>query len=50
MIRRGCRNIVALDSGCDPDFTYEDLGNALRKIRIDLKIPIEFDESLKPIA
>jgi len=27
-------------------FTYEDLGNALRKIRIDLKIPIEFDESL----
>ncbi len=46
MIRRGCRNIVVLDSGCDPDFTYEDLGNALRKIRIDLKIPIEFDESL----
>lgn len=49
MIRRGCRNIVVLDSGCDPDFTYEDLGNALRKIRIDLKIPIEFDESLKPL-
>jgi Patatin-like phospholipase len=47
MIRRGCRSIVVLDSGCDPDFTYEDLGNALRKIRIDLRIPIEFDESLK---
>jgi Patatin-like phospholipase len=47
MIRRGCRNVVVLDSGCDREFTYEDLGNALRKIRIDLKIPIDFDESLK---
>jgi hypothetical protein len=47
MVRRGCRHIIVLDSGCDPDFTYEDLGNALRKIRIDLKIPIEFDDSLK---
>jgi len=45
MVRRGCRNIVVLDSGCDIDFKYEDLGNALRKIRIDQKIPIEFDGS-----
>jgi hypothetical protein len=44
MILRRCRHIVVLDSGCDPDFTYEDLGNALRKIRIDLKIPIDFDD------
>jgi hypothetical protein len=47
MVRRGCRNIVVLDSGCDLDFKYEDLGNALRKIRIDQKVPIEFDDSLK---
>ena len=47
MVRRGCRQIVVLDSGCDPDFTYDDLGNALRKIRIDLQIPIEFNDSLK---
>jgi hypothetical protein len=46
MILRRCRYIVVLDSGCDPKFTYEDLGNALRKIRIDLNIPIEFDEPL----
>ena len=26
MVRRRCRNIVVLDSGCDPDFTYDDLG------------------------
>lgn len=47
MVRRGCRQIVVLDSGCDPDFTYDDLGNALRKIRIDLQIPIEFNDTLK---
>lgn len=44
MVLRRCRNIVVLDAGCDPDFGYEDLGNALRKIRIDQGIDIEFDE------
>jgi hypothetical protein len=42
MVRRRCRYIVVLDGGCDPQYNYEDLGNALRKIRIDMKIPIEF--------
>ncbi len=42
MILRGCRSIVVLDSGCDETFTYEDLGNALRKIRIDMNVPITF--------
>jgi hypothetical protein len=45
MVRRRCRYIVALDSGCDPRFTYGDLANALRKIRIDFKVPIDFDEA-----
>ncbi|WP_321472744.1 patatin-like phospholipase family protein [uncultured Paludibaculum sp.] len=50
MIRRRCSPIVVLDSGCDRNYTYEDLGNALRKIRIDLKIPIEFsDTQLSPL-
>ncbi len=44
MVRRRCRTIVVLDSGCDPDFSYDDLGNALRKIRIDLRVPITFHE------
>ncbi len=44
MVRRRCGTIVVLDGGCDPDFHYDDLGNALRKIRIDLRIPIDFDE------
>jgi hypothetical protein len=43
MVLRRCRHIVVLDSGCDETFTYEDLGNALRKIRIDLRIPVEFE-------
>src|SRR5260370_6407495 len=46
MIQRRCHNIVVLDSGADPAFMYEDLGNALRKIRIDMNISIEFDEAL----
>src|SRR5215470_6315673 len=44
MIRRQCRYIVVLDSGADPKYSYEDLGNALRKIRIDMKVSIEFEE------
>jgi hypothetical protein len=46
MVQRRCRIILVLDSGGDPCFTYEDLGNALRKIRIDMNIPIEFDQAL----
>jgi Patatin-like phospholipase len=48
MVRRRCHSIVVLDGGCDPDFGYEDLGNALRKIRIDMKIPIEFHQDVCP--
>jgi Patatin-like phospholipase len=44
MVRRRCRLIVVVDGGCDPDHQYADLGNALRKIRIDFRIPIEFDD------
>ena len=32
MVRRRCRFILAVDAGCDPDFAFEDLGNAVRKI------------------
>ncbi len=43
MVRRRCRFIVVCDAGCDPSCAFEDLGNAIRKIRIDLGIPIDFD-------
>lgn len=42
MVRRGCRRIVVVDAGCDPDYEFEDLANAIRKIRIDLDIEIDF--------
>jgi hypothetical protein len=42
MVRRRCRYIVVVDAGCDPDFGFEDLGNAVRKIFIDLGIRITF--------
>jgi hypothetical protein len=36
-------------SGCDPNFAFEDLANAVRKISLDLKVRIEFHgiEALK---
>jgi hypothetical protein len=43
MVRRRCRFIVAIDAGCDPGFTFADLGNAVRKIYIDLGIRVRFD-------
>jgi hypothetical protein len=41
MVRRRCRLIVVSDAGCDPDYSFEDLGNALRKIWIDLGVRID---------
>lgn len=40
MVRRRCRTIVVIDAGCDGDFKHGDLHNALRKIRIDMGVPI----------
>ena len=40
MVLRRCRLIVVIDAGQDFEYVYEDLGNAIRKIRIDLGIPI----------
>jgi Patatin-like phospholipase len=42
MVRRRCRVIVVSDAGCDPDYDFEDLGNAVRKIWIDLGVRIDF--------
>ena len=42
MVLRRCRLIVVSDAAGDPDFQYNDLGNAVQKVRTDLGIPIEF--------
>jgi hypothetical protein len=41
MVLRRCHRIVVSDAGADPKYIYDDLGNAVRKIRIDLGIPID---------
>jgi hypothetical protein len=49
MVRRRCHLILVSDAGCDPDYTFEDLSNAIRLIRIDFSIPIVFPDGV-PIA
>lgn len=44
MVLRRCHTIVVSDAGCDLDCSFEDLGNAIRKIRVDLGVPIHFDK------
>jgi hypothetical protein len=44
MVRRRCRFIVLIDAGQDGGFAFDDLGNAVRKIYIDLGIRITFED------
>jgi hypothetical protein len=44
MVLRRCHYIVVSDAGQDPECAFADLGGAVRKIRIDLGISIEFDD------
>jgi hypothetical protein len=51
MVLRRCHYIVLSDAGADPKFTFEDLGNAIRKIRTDLGVPIDVVKlSMEPRA
>jgi hypothetical protein len=43
LVRRRCKLIVAVDASCDDGQNFEDLGNAIRKCRTDLNIPITLD-------
>jgi hypothetical protein len=42
MLARKCRRIIVLDGGCDPTLSLSDLGNAMRKAKVDLNVDIEF--------
>jgi hypothetical protein len=42
MVSRRCGFIVVSDAGCDPEYGFADLSNAIRRIRLDLGIPIQF--------
>ena len=43
MVARRCRFIIVSDAGADPQYTFDDLANAVRRIRLDLGVPILFD-------
>jgi hypothetical protein len=45
MVRRRCRRIIVIDGDQDRDRGFADLGNAVRKIWIDLGVRITFDDS-----
>ncbi|HEX2123163.1 MAG TPA: patatin-like phospholipase family protein, partial [Thermoanaerobaculia bacterium] len=44
MVVRRCHTIVVSDAGADPKCAFEDLGNAIRKIRTDLGVPIDLKD------
>jgi hypothetical protein len=50
MVLRRCHYIVVSDAGQDPLCSFADLGEAVRKIRIDLGIPIEFTDPISIFA
>ena len=43
MVLRRCKYIIVSDGGADPKCSFDDLGNAIRKIRIDFGISITID-------
>ncbi|HSC56953.1 MAG TPA: hypothetical protein VLC51_07095, partial [Nitrospira sp.] len=46
MVLRRCHCIVVSDASCDTDRSFTDLGNAIRKIRIDLGVDIDIEPKL----
>ena len=46
MVLRRCHFIVVSDAGCDAKCGFTDLGGAIRKIRADLGIPIDFPHGI----
>jgi hypothetical protein len=47
LVERGCRYIVVIDCGADPRPCFSDLGDAIRRCRIDFGT--EFDLDLTPV-
>jgi Patatin-like phospholipase len=47
MVLRRCRFILASDVDQDPGHDFEDLGNVIRKVRIDFGVPITFEKKIR---
>jgi hypothetical protein len=46
MVLRRCRYIILSDAGCDGAYAFGDLANAVRKIRVDFGVDIDFPAGL----
>ncbi len=46
MVLRRCRLIVVCDGGCDTKYSFEDLANAVAKVRVDFGIQITFEPDI----
>jgi len=43
LVERGCKNIIVVDCGADPEWCMSDIGDAVRKCRIDFGAEISLD-------
>jgi hypothetical protein len=50
MVLRRCRYIFVVDGSADPAGSYDDLGGAVRKIRIDFGIDIKFNRAFRILS
>jgi hypothetical protein len=50
MVLRRCQTIVVVDASQDSEYDFEDLANAVRKVRVDLGITIDFPNGLMMYA
>jgi hypothetical protein len=50
MVLRRCRFLVVCDAASDPTVAFGDLGNAIRKVRIDFGVPIEFEKKVQILS
>lgn len=49
LVRRHCRYVIVSDCGADPSVAFDDLGNAIRRIREDFGVDIQIDiDPLRP--
>ena len=44
MVRRRIKTIIVSDGGCDPDFEFADLANAVERVRVDFGVKIRFED------
>ncbi len=50
LVRRRCRLIIAVDAGADPKYQFDDLANAIERVRVDFGAKIAISgEDLRPL-